>query len=80
MECFSLQFCEVVRRALEGRQPLLGTIAERAGGFAQEIRSRQDITLMTVTAANRDELPSEVAMRLQAYARKAKRAEHENSR
>jgi nucleoside-triphosphatase len=78
MECFSLRFCEAVRRALESAVPVLGTIAQLGGGFAGDIRSRQDITLVTVTAKSRDGLPSEVADQLAELARRRKRLNHEN--
>jgi nucleoside-triphosphatase len=58
MECLSPAFRDAVRRALAGPTAVLGTVAERAGGFLAEVRARADVTLVRVTAENRDALPA----------------------
>jgi nucleoside-triphosphatase len=58
MECLSSGFCDAVREALDGPTPVLGTIARRGGGFIAEVRARRDVTLVEVTAENRDGLPA----------------------
>jgi nucleoside-triphosphatase len=64
MECLSDRFCDAVRAALDGPVAVLGTIARAGGGFIAEVRARRDVTIVEVTAGNRDRLPSELASRL----------------
>jgi len=63
MECFSTRFTQLVRTLLDSPLPILGTVAQRAGGFAQWVRNRPDVELIEVTEANRDALPVELARR-----------------
>ena len=61
MECLSGAFCDAVRAALDSAVPVLGTVARSGGGFIGEVRARRDVTLLEVTAANRDALPGRIA-------------------
>jgi nucleoside-triphosphatase THEP1 len=40
--------------------PLLITVAEKGGGYMQAIKEKSDKILITVTAENRDGLPSRI--------------------
>ena len=64
MECLSAPFCDAVRAALDSPVAVLGTVAREGGGFIAEIRRRPDVTLLEVTATNRDALPSWIVARL----------------
>lgn len=60
MECLSGAFCNAVRRALDGPNPVLGTVALGGAPFIREIRDRDDIELIEVTADNRQSLAGEL--------------------
>jgi nucleoside-triphosphatase len=57
MECFSRVFVEHATAALDDPVPLLAVIAFKGGGFIAQVKSRPDVEIRSVTAANRDELP-----------------------
>ena len=40
--------------------PLLITVAEKGGGYIAAMKGKPDKTLLTVTPANRDELPARI--------------------
>jgi nucleoside-triphosphatase THEP1 len=40
--------------------PLLLTVAEKGGGYIQQVKEKADVILISVTAANRDELPERI--------------------
>ena len=61
MECFSTAFVEVVQRLLDGTTPVVATVASRGAGFIADVKTRNDVELIEVTLANRDELPRSVA-------------------
>jgi len=63
MECMSPVFVEAVVRILDGPVPVLATIAAKGGGFITQVKARPDVEIVTVTAANRDRLPDELASR-----------------
>jgi len=63
MECFSKVFAEMVRELLDRPMPLLATVAQRGTGLIREIKDRKDVELLTVSAANRDRLPEQLALR-----------------
>jgi len=56
MECFSDLFKDAVLRALDSKNPVLGSIALSGGPFITKIRRRDDILLVEVTKDNRDSL------------------------
>ncbi len=60
MECLSPRFVAAVRRILDAPIPLLGVVALHGGGFIAEVKSRPDVRLLPVTAANRSRLPQEL--------------------
>jgi nucleoside-triphosphatase len=64
MEVLSSRFCDAVRAALDGRVSVLAAIARSGGGFIAEVGSRDDVTIVEVTAANRDALPDDLLGRL----------------
>ena len=64
MEVLSSAFCDAVRAALDARVSVLATIARSGGGFIGEVRARHDVTIVEVTAANRDRLPGDLLRRL----------------
>jgi nucleoside-triphosphatase len=64
MECFSRLFVEAATVLLDGRVPVLATIALKGGGFIREVKARPDVELLTVTAANRQDLPHRLVERL----------------
>ncbi len=56
MELFSRQFLKEVRSCLDTKR-VLGTIQERRHPFLDEVRSREDVELFTLTLDNRNRLP-----------------------
>lgn len=66
MECFSPLFMELMEELLAGTTPLLATVAVKGGGFIGQVKQRDDVELIEVTAGNRDELAEQLAKRLRA--------------
>lgn len=64
MELFSEAFKALVARAVEGPAPLVGTVMIGNPPFVRRIKTHPTVTLVEVTRANRDGLPSELAARL----------------
>jgi len=60
MECFSPRFVEALERLWTAPVALLLTVAQQGGGFIEEIKERRGRILMSVTPANRDELPGRI--------------------
>ena len=65
MECLSERFVAHMRRILDGRVPLIATVASRGAGFIAEVKRRDDCELLTLTRANRDAMPEELLERLE---------------
>jgi nucleoside-triphosphatase THEP1 len=65
MECLSAAFRQAVRSALEGPNPVVGSVGLRGGGFMEEVRRWRDLRLIRVTSANRDELPALICEKFQ---------------
>ena len=63
MECLSPVFVAAITRVLDGPVPVLATIAAKGGGFIAQVKARSDVEIVTVTSANRDRLPEELARR-----------------
>ncbi len=62
MECFSEAFRTRVREILDSGVRVVATIPARGGGpFIEEIRSRKDVAVLSVTRTNRDRLPEEIS-------------------
>ncbi|HEY2992346.1 MAG TPA: nucleoside-triphosphatase [Methylomirabilota bacterium] len=60
MECLSPSFVAAMRTLLDGRAPVVATIAQRGGGFIAEVKRRPDAELRTLTRATRDALPDAI--------------------
>lgn len=60
MELLSAKFRELVRNILDGKKPLLCVIKENGDTFTDEIKSRRDVSLVTVNYENREGLPEKV--------------------
>jgi nucleoside-triphosphatase len=65
MECLSAAFVEALQRLMESGQPLVATVAQRGGGFIQEVKRRHDVEIWTVTQATRDALPDRIVAWIQ---------------
>ena len=66
MECLSAAFVTAMRRLLDGRAPIVATVAQRGGGFIAEVKRRSDAELLTLTRATRDALPDRIVEWLDA--------------
>jgi len=69
MECFSKIFVEAVRRLLDSDKCVLATVARKGGGFIREAKEHSSIRLLSLTAANRDDVAKQVAAMLAALKR-----------
>ena len=66
MELLSPEFRSAVTEALDSNVVVLGSIVKRAMPFSDAIKARPDVTVIEVTAANRDALVEQVTARLVA--------------
>ncbi len=64
MELMSVHFRDIAVAALEGDKPLVATVPAEGPAFVEEIKARLDAHLLTLTAANRDELLEEAVRHL----------------
>ncbi len=60
MECLSPRFVAAMERLWVTPVPLIATVAEKGGGYIQRIKEKPDMILLTVTPANRDDLPARI--------------------
>jgi nucleoside-triphosphatase len=60
MECLSSRFVEALERLWTAPVPLLLTVAEKGGGYIQQVKEKPDMILIAVTPANRDGLPERI--------------------
>ena len=60
MELFCQAFKETVRRAVEGKSSLLGTVMKGHHAWIDDLKAKEQVTVWEVTAANRDELPARI--------------------
>jgi nucleoside-triphosphatase len=60
MECLSARFVAALEILWRQPVPLLVTVAEKRGGYITAIKAKPGKTLITVTPANRDELPAKI--------------------
>jgi len=60
MECLSPRFVESMERLWDAPIPLLATVAQKGGGYIQAITEKPGAVLITVTPANREELPARI--------------------
>ena len=64
MECFSQLFVRQMQKLLDGRTPLLLTVAMKGSGFIALLKQRGGVELIEVTRKNRDDLADTLAERL----------------
>ena len=64
MELASESFREAVEALVESRAALAATVQVARHPFTDALKRRRDVELIRLTAANRDELPRELARRL----------------
>ncbi|UCC68615.1 MAG: NTPase [Armatimonadota bacterium] len=64
MELFSERFCRAVERAFSEVPHVLATIMQRSHPFADALKARCDVRLLTVTGQNRAALPAEALRQL----------------
>ena len=60
MECLSRQFVTAMRALLDGRTPVVATIAQRGTGFIAEVKRRNDAERWAISRATRDALPEAI--------------------
>ncbi len=60
MECLSPRFVAAVEGLWSASVPLLITVAQKGGGFIARLKTKPGAHLITVTPANRDELPGRI--------------------
>ncbi len=68
MECLSREVVRAVHRVLDGGVPLVATVAMRGSGLVTHVKEHPGARLFEVTPANRDQLPAELTVALQAAA------------
>jgi nucleoside-triphosphatase len=61
METLSRNFVEAVESILDSPAILVATIGLRGGGFIEAVKRRPDVSLWSVSRANRDRIPAEIA-------------------
>lgn len=61
MECLSERFCRAAERLADAPIPMVATIGARGGGLIAGLKRRSDARLLTLTHANRDEVPATAA-------------------
>jgi nucleoside-triphosphatase len=66
MECLSPRFVAAVRALLDGRAPVLATVARAGSGLIADVKQRQGAELWEVTRANRDAVPGRALVWLQS--------------
>jgi nucleoside-triphosphatase len=64
MECFSSKFIEMIKQILDSSIPLVATVALKGSGFIAQVKDLEDVELITVTAENRDLLPSKISTQM----------------
>jgi nucleoside-triphosphatase len=60
MECLSSRFLEAMEKLWAAAVPLLLTVAEKGGGYIQQVKEKPGKTMITVTPGNREELPERI--------------------
>jgi nucleoside-triphosphatase len=56
MECLSGAFVRAVTELLDSGSPVFGSVALKGGGFIEKVKTRRDVTIVTVTAGTRDDV------------------------
>jgi nucleoside-triphosphatase len=70
MEMFSAAFCRAVTAALDGANPVFGSVVRRSKPFSDQVKARPDVTVIEVNPENREKLAGEVLSLLQAVIRR----------
>ena len=65
LERDAAQFQAAVLNTLDGSIPVLGVVRLRSEGWTDAIRTHPNVTLITVTEENRDQLPGQILSLLQ---------------
>jgi nucleoside-triphosphatase len=60
MEFLSHRFRELIIKILDSEKPVIATIALKGSGVIEEIKKRNDVTLIEITQGNRESLVPEV--------------------
>ncbi len=60
MECLSMAFRRAVTDALDSANPVLAAIALKDDAFIQSLKTREDVSVITVSPANREMLAATV--------------------
>ena len=66
MECLSPRFVEHMQRIVDGRVPLIATVASRGSGYIAAVKRDPRCELWTLSRANRDAMPEELLARLRS--------------
>ncbi len=72
MELKSRRFRDLVIRALDSSKPVLATVMRKPFDFAEKIKNRNDVILITVRVDNRDALVKEILEMLKAVLEKGR--------
>ena len=57
MECFSEKFIEAAQKALDSPNIVVGTITLGGSEYIHQVKARDDIEIIEITLANRDQVP-----------------------
>jgi nucleoside-triphosphatase len=79
MECFSKTFVQKVFSLLDSDKILVGTIKEKGDEIIDKIKSHQDVELIKLTIANRDDIPMMILIGLKKFYKARKSAPLEKS-
>ena len=60
MECYSMEFRDLVQRCLDAPKPVFGSMQNIANPFINTLNNRTDIVFINVTESNRDALPENI--------------------
>ncbi len=61
MELYSPKFCSLVKKALDSKKRVLGTIQARHNEFLDSIRKRKDAKIIEITFENRKKIIEEIS-------------------
>ncbi len=67
MECLSQMFVEKVRRLFAADKPVVATVAQKGVGFIAEIKTRPEVSLITLTEGNRESVIEQVVENLSNF-------------
>jgi nucleoside-triphosphatase len=70
MELFSSKFREVILKALDSKNKILGTIMEKENQFCDKIKQRKDTKVFYLTRENREKVKKEILWHFQSLQKK----------